>query len=229
MRAAVATSDCFDDMRLFELDLGLWNRTGWKINVEYHLPENEVKLKSIFDKIKDDLPSIYSPFTHDGQGNQGYLFELPDKVGKYMLRVMGLDDLAGLGISEQDAAEIINSAKSIEQDLNLTGSEREQMVKVRVGQGRFKELLIDMYGKCNLCGVDQREFLIGSHIKPWRDYTDTEKVDKNNGLLLCPHHDALFDKGFISFNEEGLIMISNELEQSSKILLNVQDDFFHKS
>jgi predicted restriction endonuclease len=53
------------------------------------------------------------------------------------------------------------------------------------------------------------KFLIASHIKPWRDSNNEEKLDGNNGLLLSPHLDKLFDKGFISFSELGEILISS--------------------
>lgn len=48
-----------------------------------------------------------------------------------------------------------------------------------------------------------------SHIKPWRASTDFEKLDGNNGLLLSPHVDHLFDKGFISFEDDGRVLVSD--------------------
>jgi putative restriction endonuclease len=50
--------------------------------------------------------------------------------------------------------------------------------------------------------------LRASHIKPWRVSTDNEKLDGNNGLLLAPHIDHLFDQGYISFTDEGELLVS---------------------
>ena len=72
-----------------------------------------------------------------------------------------------------------------------------------------------------ICGLDIRTLLIASHIKPWSDADDYEKQDSNNGLLLCANHDALFDKGYISFDYNGKIKISNLIDKSYYEKLNV--------
>ena len=51
---------------------------------------------------------------------------------------------------------------------------------------------------------------------PWKHATPEEKVDGNNGLLLCPNHDFLFDGLKISFDETGKIMINDEISDSNK-------------
>ncbi|MFW6008505.1 MAG: HNH endonuclease [archaeon] len=83
---------------------------------------------------------------------------------------------------------------------------------------------MDLYGKCLICGLPNEKFLITSHIKPWRFSTDRERQDPNNCFLLCPHHDALFDKGYISFCNSGNIIISDKLDKRTKVLLNVNSD-----
>lgn len=65
--------------------------------------------------------------------------------------------------------------------------------------------------------------LVASHIKPWSKSNNRERLDVNNGLLLCPNHDALFDKGHISFEKDGLLLISNSLDKYSKIFLNTNE------
>jgi len=67
---------------------------------------------------------------------------------------------------------------------------------------------------CRLTGVTDRRFLRASHIKPWSKSDSREKLDGNNGLLLAPHIDHLFDKGFISFEDDGSVMTSKSLPQS---------------
>ena len=63
-----------------------------------------------------------------------------------------------------------------------------------------------------------------SHIKPWSKSDDSEKLDFENILLLCSMHDALFDKGLISFDDNGKILISRELGEEEKALVNINED-----
>ena len=68
--------------------------------------------------------------------------------------------------------------------------------------------MIELEGKCRVTGVDSVAHLRASHIRPWRDSSDFEKLDGNNGLLLSPHLDHLFDQGYISFSDLGDVIIS---------------------
>ena len=105
--------------------------------------------------------------------------------------------------------------------LNLQGKEKLAYVKVRINQGIFRERLLQHYKKCRLCNVKNTELLRASHIKPWVNSSANEKLDIENGLLLCPNHDALFDKGFISFTDDGKIIISDLLKSVDRIYMNV--------
>lgn len=84
-------------------------------------------------------------------------------------------------------------------------------------------MLLKRYSSCCLCNVNDKNFLVASHIKPWAKSNSEEKLDVNNGLLLCPNHDKLFDGGWISFNDDGHILISDELKSNDKIFMNVMD------
>jgi putative restriction endonuclease len=103
----------------------------------------------------------------------------------------------------------------------LTTTEKEQVIKTRIGQTIFKKKLLDVEIKCSLCGINEERFLIASHIKPWRQANNYERLDVNNGLLLCPNHDSLFDKGYISFGDDGVILISNNLGEDLRLFLNI--------
>lgn len=105
--------------------------------------------------------------------------------------------------------------------LQILGKERETFIKARVNQSMFRERLLNKYDCCCLCKVSNPKFLIASHIKPWADSENDEKLDADNGFLLCPNHDALFDSGYISFDDNGTIMISEELGQVDSIFMNV--------
>ena len=70
-------------------------------------------------------------------------------------------------------------------------------------------------------GIKREELLIASHIKPWSKSNNNERLDIDNVLLLCPQHDILFDKGFISFSDEGNIIISSILNDDEFPSLNL--------
>lgn len=126
-----------------------------------------------------------------------------------------------------DALDLTKEAIAIEKEISqidVVGKERETLIKVRVNQGVFRERLLERYRKCCLCGVSASEFLVASHIKPWCDCENEERLDINNGLLLCPNHDKLFDRGYISFDDDGQIIISTELSQTDSIFMNVNND-----
>jgi putative restriction endonuclease len=63
-------------------------------------------------------------------------------------------------------------------------------------------------GRCSISGVAIPNLLSASHIKPWVSSNNQERLDPMNGLLLLPQYDAAFDSGLITFDKEGLIVIS---------------------
>ncbi|MBP5490667.1 MAG: HNH endonuclease [Lachnospiraceae bacterium] len=128
------------------------------------------------------------------------------------------------GKQEEERIRTIQSIDQEINDLNINGAEREAFVKVRVNQGVFRDTLIRKYGKCCLCGVTDPKLLIASHIKPWAEAEPNEKLDHNNGFLLCPNHDKLFDMGLISFDNDGKILISDNLSEENRIFMNVNEN-----
>lgn len=104
---------------------------------------------------------------------------------------------------------------------SLKGEEKQAFVKVRINQSVFRKRLLKRYKKCCLCGVEIEAMLRASHIKPWAESNAIEKLDVENGLLLCPNHDALFDSGLISFDDNGQILISNELTKDDRTFMNI--------
>ena len=123
----------------------------------------------------------------------------------------------------------IKEKDSIEELLNkvtgLTDTEIESFVIVRVGLGLFKKPLVEKYGgKCCICGLECSQLLIASHIKEWSKSSNIERLDVNNGLLLCSCHDSLFDKHLISFNDNGEIIISDILEENDRRILPISGD-----
>ncbi|MFB5284105.1 HNH endonuclease [Peribacillus sp. Hz7] len=109
------------------------------------------------------------------------------------------------------------------EQIEVTETERKQIIKGRVGQSSFKKDLLAIEKKCRLCGVNNERFLVASHIKLWSQSNNQERLDVNNGLLLCPNHDSVFDKGYISFDDDGLILISDSLDEATKVFLNINE------
>ena len=103
------------------------------------------------------------------------------------------------------------------------GADKEAIVKVRIGHGKFKKALLRRQDHCQVCGLDLEGLLIASHIKPWSKSDENEKVDPENGLLLCPNHDALFDKGLISFTDGGDLLLSFVVDPNAKGKLDLNN------
>ena len=103
----------------------------------------------------------------------------------------------------------------------MEGREKSALVKTRVNQSIFRERLLKKYNTCCLCKVGNQALLTASYIKPWSVSNFEEKLDAENGFLLCPNHDALFDGGFISFEDDGTIIISDRLSQIDCTFTNV--------
>ena len=93
-------------------------------------------------------------------------------------------------------------------DRTLAETVRKAVVMARRGQGLFKENVLRRESNCRLTKVDRIEHLRASHCKPWRDATNTERLDGDNGLLLTPDADHLFDRGLVSFDDNGKVLWS---------------------
>lgn len=105
---------------------------------------------------------------------------------------------------------------------NKPGEDIDAVIKRRVGQSAFRKLLERKYGsKCHVSGLAKRTLLIASHIVPWSKSSKEEKTDHENGLLLSVNWDALFDKGFISFDIKGNVIFSDEIDDESIDLLGI--------
>ena len=95
-------------------------------------------------------------------------------------------------------------------------TERISQVKSRVGQGAYRKSIMHRWRyQCGVTGFDDPRILIASHIVPWKEATNDERLDVDNGILLSPTFDALFDKHFISFENNGKIILSNEIDRKA--------------
>jgi predicted restriction endonuclease len=97
---------------------------------------------------------------------------------------------------------------NIQSDRQIAETEREALIVARRGQGLFKQRVMQVEGRCRITGVTNPIHLRASHCKPWRDSTNEERLNGENGLLLTPTMDHLFDRGFISFENSGVVIVS---------------------
>ncbi len=111
----------------------------------------------------------------------------------------------------------------IEKSQTISKTERESIIKSRIGQGIFRENLIKKYdGRCIITGVDDKRLLVASYVKPWSVSTNEQRLSADNGLLLSPIYDKLFDIEFITFSEDGQVICSRELENMNIDLLKIE-------
>jgi hypothetical protein len=102
-------------------------------------------------------------------------------------------------------------------------TEVERLVVQRIGQDVFRDAVLEYWeGRCAVTGLGVPTLLRASHIKPWSDCeSDAERLDVFNGLLLAPHLDALFDAGFVTFGDDGALVISAELDADAQRCLGL--------
>ena len=119
---------------------------------------------------------------------------------------------------------ILTEIKAVENDNNIKATEKDSIVKSRIGQGIFRNELIEYWHGCAISQCPLTWMLIASHIKPWRDADNQERLDTYNGLLLLPNYDKLFDLGYISFNPKGKIMCSRLLDKFDREAIGLTSD-----
>jgi len=189
-----------------------WDNDGWLVPIEWVPLEKPFSPRSYLSRIVNLLPTRYSPIQKDGHGNQGvYLTQISGTLADELLTISDFnknqisDSLEQISVTiEEDAEQHRIERKSI------SPTQKRQLVNARRGQGIFRIRVGRIEQRCRLTRLEDKTLLIASHIKPWRKSTDEEKLDENNGLLLSPHVDRLFDSGLISFTNDGRILCASE-------------------
>lgn len=119
---------------------------------------------------------------------------------------------ANASIAGNEKESTAKDIKKILRDRSISATEREALIKARLGQGRFRRELINIWQGCAVTKCRATSVLRASHIKPWRDCnSNAERLDPFNGLLLLPNLDALFDCKLISFDKDGKILVSKQM------------------
>lgn len=229
----VATDYCFEAPK--PADFGetgsYWNRIGWKVPVQWMLLANRIKPASCMATLAPLLPGKYAPLRANGHGLQSvYLAEVPRPMAFELGRLIGppvnelvRGVLAGdmpVAAAGRARAELIEWEDHLEREIlaapALSDTERTAVVRARRGQGTFRDNVLRIERRCRVTGVERPEHLVASHSKPWRDCSDAaERLDGENGLMLVPSIDHLFDRGFISFEGAGRLLVSPRADPAS--------------
>lgn len=188
-----------------------WGDEGWFVPVDFITLQNQIRPKEHIAVLRPFLPSKYSPLQVSGDGLQSvYLAEVPEAMAQALIGLIGQDywDNLAVIIAVKDESTISDAEDAIIEQGIVGPTFREQVVRARRGQGVFRANVLLRETHCRVTRVDDRRHLKASHIKPWRDASDAERLDGSNGLLLSPHIDHLFDQGYITFsaNQELLIV-----------------------
>lgn len=114
----------------------------------------------------------------------------------------------------------------IEARTDITSTFKEELIKARRGQGKFRAGVLNIFkDRCAISGCTLKQILRASHMKPWAICSDKERLDPYNGLLLAPNADALFDKGLISFKNNGKIIFSSSLDEKEAGKLGITTNY----
>ncbi|RSE30169.1 HNH endonuclease [Acinetobacter junii] len=206
-----ARSSAYEAENPFQ-ETGHWGSVGWKVDVDFFVVESKFKPKDFIDEIRPLLPAKYSPISATtGNGNQGcYLAEISANLASYLYEKIDPSGELEIGQLDQD------------KDENIPLTSKSVYILQRIGQNIFRKELIKKFGHCPLTGIRLNELLRASHIKPWRISNDSERLDSSNGILLAAHVDILFDKGLISFDDEGNLLTKNNEVDNLLEQMNVQ-------
>jgi GNAT superfamily N-acetyltransferase len=221
----VARSHCYECPKPHEFgSVGMnWDDVGWKVEVRFTELKNRIRPVDHIDILRPRLPPKYSPLLADGRGSQSvYLAEIPVRLFEALQELIGYEAKHTLSVAESwvDGELADDSAMrdvlawedhvrdSIVHDSSLRETERQAVIQARRGQGIFRQRVSAVERRCRITGVSNPEHLRASHCKPWRDSTNDERLDGENGLLLTPSIDHLFDRGFIGFEPSGTLLVS---------------------
>lgn len=200
-----------------------WENIGWRVDVAWELLTHRIRPKEHIDRIRPHLPEKYAPLRSNGDGLQSvYLTEVQTSMAVLLIELIGSEAtrLSTRVLETDSLSDDLNEflqrmerwedqiADQIRGDATILETERTALVQARRGQGEFRRRVGLIERACRVTRVTNPTHLIASHCKPWRHADHEERLDGENGLLLTPSVDHLFDRGFISFSDRGSLIVS---------------------
>lgn len=188
---------------------------GWLVAIQFLELAQPLRPQQHLPELKPALPARQSPLRASGEANQNVqLAELPAPMAAVLRRLLQrqVEDCESLIATETDGKLVQRAIEDqIWQRTDIGPRECRQLISARVGQGVFRERLERAETTCRVTGIMDRRYLQATHIKPWKDADDREKLDGANGLLLAPHMRLLFERGHISFANDGALLVSQHV------------------
>jgi putative restriction endonuclease len=195
-----------------------WENIGWRVLVKFTRVARRVRPKDHIEVLRPLAPARYGPLQANGDGKQGvYLTELTPAFVETLAGLVGAEArpfMRGVAVGEpmsiKDDLDVWEQRLEavVQTDDSLEPTERETIIRARRGQGLFKDRVMQIEEHCRITKVNNPAHLVASHCKPWRDSNNHERLNGENGLLLTPSIDHLFDKGFIGFEDNGMLIVS---------------------
>jgi len=215
-----------------------WDEVGWMVPITWHDLQQPFSPASNLRELRPLLPQTHSPYsisrepsgTLRGQGNQvAYLASISRDLAYFIFEQAGAlpaSDIVPAALEAGDDGALCRLDDAITDDIQnnqlLPETERQALVQARRGQGRYRANLEEIEFACRVSGVTSKQHLIASHIKPWRACeTSQERLDGHNGFLLSPNIDHLFDRGYISFSDDGEVMVAARSDHEQLTLLGL--------
>jgi len=190
-------------------------QTGWLVPVRFMTLTNALRTQDYGAELTPVLPRKHPPILAGGASNQHVvLASVPPMMATTLNglldgeveRIVGtITESVGRSLAE-DAVEA-----AIQRRTDIGPAQKADLLKARHGQGVFRANLELNEHSCRVTGVLDRRHLRATHIKPWSECDDAEKLDGSNGLLMSPHIAHLFERGYISFLDDGGLLVSQEL------------------
>lgn len=220
----IATSHAYEAPKPLEFGQvgAYWDNIGWRADVKFHELRLPAKPADHMTVLAPLLPTKYAPLRPNGAGLQSvYLTRLPEAFAIALVDILGAEAHSlvmryylaedqpaylapGAGLAQWEEHEL----NQVQTDMALAETERQAIILARRGQGVFKKRVMVLERACRITGVNREEHLRASHCKPWRDASNEERLDGENGLLLTPSMDHLFDRGFMGFDDNGQTIVS---------------------
>jgi len=195
-----------------------WSDEGWLLPVFWTPLSAPVRPKDIMGELRPLLPTKHSPLNraNDDGSQKAYLAEISRNAFDTIVRSASFDRPALMrggtnSLTFQVVTELLDDAveRSIVEDSGLETTVKSTLIEARRGQGKFRANVAALEPACRLTGITNPSLLIASHIKPWRLCASSqERLDGWNGLMLTPDADHLFDRGFVSFGDDGKVLVS---------------------
>jgi hypothetical protein len=189
----IAQSYCWESPKPLEFGSAgqNWEDIGWKVKVAFTGLNQKIRPKDHIGVLRPLRPERYSPLQPNGNGLQSvYLTEVPATMAEVLMGLIG-EEVKPLSVAAQTVKPVAADdldvwegklEQQVASDTTVPETERRALIRARKGQGLFKERVSQIETKCRITGVQNPVHLIASHCKPWRDSSNEERLNAENGL-----------------------------------------------